>query len=138
MGLDYGDRRIGVALSDFLQMIASGHSTYFRSDDEGVDIEYFAQLAKDNMVEEIVIGLPLNMQGEEQTICEKVRDFGQKLSNATKLDIKYIDERLTSAEAENIIKLTVKTWQERKSLIDMVSAVIILQEYLDIKGSKRI
>lgn len=132
MGIDYGDKRIGIAMTDLLCMFASAFEVYQNKDMEK-SVEYIAKLAHDNDVDEIVIGLPLNMQGEENERTLVTREFGEKLSNLTGLKVVYEDERLTSVEADEILIQKKIKWEKRKELIDMVSAELILQSYLNNK-----
>lgn len=133
MCLDYGDVRIGIAFSDLLQTIASPHSTYTRKSlDE--DLEYFTNLAKSQDVELVVIGLAYNMDGSSGDRIIKTKEFGEKLQNALKLPIKYVDERLSSVEAEEVLAQAHIPAIKRKGLIDKIAASIILQSYLNSKN----
>ena len=129
MGLDYGDVRIGVALSDLSRTIANGLETYKCKNSEQ-DIVYITNLAKNNDVNLFVIGLPLNMDGSEGTRAEKTRQFGSKLAEYSGIDVEYIDERLTSVEAEEILISAGVRREKRKELIDKVAATLILESYL--------
>ena len=103
MGIDYGDARIGIALTDLLQMLSNPHSIY-QTVDEQTDLKYLSDLAKQNSVETIVIGLPLCMDGAENERTQKTKDFGEKLSNLSGLKVVYEDERLSSVEADEILR----------------------------------
>ena len=130
MGIDYGDRRIGIAMTDLLCMIASAYEMY-QNDDIEKSVEYISKLAHDNSVDEIIVGLPLNMEGEENERTKVTRTFGEKLAKKSGLPVTYEDERLSSVEAEEILKKFEKDWQKRKAKLDMYSAQVILQSYLD-------
>lgn len=133
MGLDYGDKRIGIAFTDLLCMIVTPYET-FKNEEEEKTLAYLAKLAKDKQVSQIVIGLPLNMDGSEGERTILTREFGEKLSKISSLPVDYIDERLTSLEADEVLKRQgVKSWEKRKEMLDMISAQIILQNYLDCK-----
>lgn len=132
MGIDYGNARIGIAFSDWLNIIANAYEVYHRVDLD-TDMQHFADLIKQNSVDHIVIGLPLNMAGEEQEIAQQTREFAGLLKEKFNLPITFIDERLTSSEAEDILKRAGYDWRARKQMLDAVSAQIILQEYLDRK-----
>lgn len=132
MGIDYGNARIGIAFSDWLNIIANAYEVYHRVDLD-TDMQHFADLIKQNSVNHIVIGLPLNMAGEEQEIAQQTREFAGLLKEKFNLPITFIDERLTSSEAEDILKRAGYDWRARKQMLDAVSAQIILQEYLDRK-----
>ena len=132
MGIDYGNARIGIAFSDWLNIIANAYEVYHRVDLD-TDMQHFADLIKQNSVNHIVIGLPLNMAGEEQEIAQQTREFAGLLKDKFNLPITFIDERLTSSEAEDMLKRAGYDWRARKQMLDAVSAQIILQEYLDRK-----
>ena len=132
MGLDFGLKRIGIAFSDELKFLATPFVTYKRVEDNK-DIDYFLELIKSKNVDEIICGLPLNMQGEEQEIALLTRAFMTKIENLTNIKVKYVDERLSSVMAEDILKQREKDWKKRKEMLDSMSASIILQDYLDSK-----
>ena len=130
MALDYGEVRIGIAFSDLLNIIASAYETYTRVEEQK-DIEYLTKLAIEKQVDTIVIGLPINMDGTEGERAIATRAFGEKLKEFSKLNIKYLDERLTSVSAEKLLISADMRREKRKQVIDKVSATIILQNYLD-------
>lgn len=132
MGLDFGEKRIGIALSDILGFLASPHSTLVRTELDK-DIEYLKKIIYENKVETVVFGLPLEMSGNKGKTSMLVEDFAEKLKESTNVKIVFVDERLSSVEAEEQLKLTIKDWRKRKELLDQVSASIILQCYLDSK-----
>lgn len=129
MGLDYGDARIGIALTDLLCVICSPHSIIKNTTQEQ-NVAAIAKLISENMVDTVVIGLPLNMDGTEGVRAEKTRAFGQALQTATKANIVYWDERLSSFEAEDILSETKMNWKQKKEVIDKLAASIILQGWL--------
>lgn len=131
MALDLGDRRVGIAMSDLMKMIANGYETYYRSGDDSRDIEYIKRLVVDNNVDEVVIGLPINMDGTEGVRVEKSREFGQKLGEIIDAKIFFEDERLTTVSAERVLIEGDVRRDKRKTVIDMVAATIILQAFLD-------
>ena len=130
MGIDFGLARIGIALSDDTKFLATPYITYKRKGDDQ-DILFFINIIKEKQVDEIICGLPYNMQGEEQEIAQRTRNFMEKLSNSSSLEIKFVDERLSSTMAEEMLKQTEKDWKKRKEKLDAVAASIILQDYLD-------
>ena len=132
MGIDFGLARIGIALSDDTKFLASPYVTYKRKTEQE-DLTYFVSLINEKKVDEIVCGLPYNMQGEEQEIAQKTREFMQKLHELTNLKIEFVDERLSSSMAEEMLKETERDWKKRKEKLDAVAASIILQDYLDFK-----
>lgn len=138
MGIDFGLARIGIALSDETKFLASPYLTYKRKN-EKEDIDFFVDLIRRQNVDEIVCGLPLNMQGEEQQIAQYTREFINKLMSSLdiqsdkKIKVEFVDERMSSIMADDILKKTIKDWKKRKEKLDSVSASIILQDYLDIR-----
>lgn len=130
LALDLGDKRIGIAMSDLMKIIAGGSETYVRQD-ETRDIEYIAKIIADNLVDEVVIGLPINMDGTEGDRVAKSYAFGELLKTKTSASIKYQDERLTTVTAERMLIEADVRRDKRKSVIDKVAATIILQNYLD-------
>lgn len=132
MGIDFGLARIGIALSDETKFLASPYMTYRRKNEQE-DLQFFENLVKTQKVDEIVCGLPLNMQGKEEEIAFKTREFMMKLKDIVNIDITYVDERMSSIMAEDILKKTEKDWRKRKEKLDSVSASIILQDYLDMR-----
>lgn len=130
MGIDFGLARIGIALSDDTKFLASPFITYKRKDEQ-TDINYFLNLITEKKVDEIICGLPYNMQGEEQEIAKKTREFVSKIEEVTNIKVKFVDERLSSSLAEEMLRVTEKDWKKRKEKLDAVAASIILQDYLD-------
>ena len=132
MGIDYGDARTGVAISDLLCSIVG--STYVvpsrRTDKAIADI---VKLCKDNMVGEIVVGLPKNMDGTEGVRAELCREFAEMLKEATGLPVAMWDERRTTVEAHNILSQHNYHGQKRKNTVDAVAASLILEGYLAFK-----
>ena len=130
MGLDYGNSRIGIAFSDYTATIATADSIY-KSRGQEEDLIYLSSYAKENDVSGIVLGLPLNADGTESEMSLKVKDFGKALEDYSQIKVFYQDERYTSFEAEEYLKEAGLKWEDRKKLLDKVSAQIILQNYLD-------
>ncbi len=132
MGIDYGDKRIGVALSDLLCIISSPYEVFInKGEDES--LKHLDKIIKENDVDEIAMGLPLNMDGSEGERARLHREFGQKLSDFSGVTVHFVDERLTSAEAEEILISSGVRREKRKELIDKLSAQIILQTFIDNK-----
>ena len=126
MALDVGTKRIGIALSDYLQVIATPHSTIPREPEKKA-IETIVQLAKENRVEKIVVGVPINMDGTQGFQAQNCIDFAQKILG---FDIIFEDERLTSEEAEERLRSRRVDFRKNKGLVDMESACVILEQYL--------
>ena len=133
LGLDVGDTRIGVALSDELGVAAHPLCTLTRKNRK-VDLIAIADLISIHKVERVVIGLPISLDGSIGTQAEKVQKFAQRLEHVIDIPIEFQDERFTTAEAEEILRELNKDTKEQKELIDEVSAVIILDDYLNRDG----
>lgn len=129
LGLDVGDVRIGVAVSDVLGSGAHPLCTLTRTNRQR-DIIAIGDLVSIHEVERIVIGLPVSLDGTIGTQAEKVQKFGARLSEGLDVPVEFLDERFTTAEAEEILDTLEMNPKERKKIIDQVSAVIILDEYL--------
>ncbi len=131
LGLDIGDRYIGIAVSDPLGLTAQPYRTYKRGTRED-DLSFFGDVVEQFNVETLVCGLPLNMDGSESSQTRKAKNYAGFLKNALGLkEIKYVDERLTTLEADEILKRGGKKYKDKKKVIDTVAAQIILQEYID-------
>ena len=126
MALDVGTKRIGVALSDFLHVIATPHSCVQRQPEEKA-LEEITNIAKENHVEKIVVGLPKNMDGSVGFQGQDCIDFSQKIIG---FDIILEDERLTSEEAEERLRSRKVDFRKNKGLVDIESACVILEQYL--------
>ena len=130
MGVDYGDARTGIAISDLLCTIV-GSTCVVPSRNTEKAIVDIVKLAKDNMVGEIVVGLPRNMDGTEGWRADICREFAQKLGEATGLPVVMWDERRTTVEAHNILSQHNYHGQKRKNTVDAVAAALILEGYLN-------
>ena len=129
MALDYGDARTGVAISDLLCTIV-GSTTVVNSHNTDKAIADIVRLAKENMVGEIVVGLPRNMDGSEGPRAELCREFASVLADATGVEIAMWDERRTTVEAHNILSQHNYHGKKRKDTVDAVAASLILEGYL--------
>lgn len=129
MALDYGDVRIGIALSDLQRIIATGKENYTRVSLEK-DIKHILSIANENNVREIVVGLPINMDGTKGERVEKTYKFVDELKKFTDIKFTFLDERLTSVQAEKLLISSNVRREKRKQVIDKLSATIILQDYL--------
>ena len=130
MGIDFGQVRIGIALSDPLCIIASPYETYKRVSFEK-DIEHIFNLVKTQNVDTVVFGLPYQMDGTEGKIAGLVREFASALKELSNVNIVFEDERLSSVEAEEILLSANVRREDRKMLIDKIAAQIILQQYIE-------
>ena len=130
LGIDYGDTRIGIALSDPMQIITKPYVT-LKNDKEFID--ELKKIINEKEVETIVVGYPVGMKGQITKQTEKVEIFITQLKSILELEVIAIDERLSSVSAENILKQQGFKTGHNKSMIDDTSAAIILQEYIDSK-----
>jgi putative Holliday junction resolvase len=133
IALDVGDARIGIAISDVLGITANPLEVYKRRT-ESEDIDYIVSLASKHSAGIIVVGLPVYLDGNEGERAVLTRAFADKLGKATDIAIDFEDESLTTVEAEEaLISKGIKR-EERKKIIDMVAAAIILNSYLNRKA----
>lgn len=130
LGLDVGSKRLGVAGCDGTGLIATGLTTIKRSSWKE-DIKQLQEIVKEREVTVLVIGLPYTMDGTIGYQAKQVQKFAQKVSEALQLPIEYVDERLTSHEAEMQLKTQKRFSSYNKGLIDRQAAAIILQQWLD-------
>ena len=133
MGIDYGDARTGIAISDLLCTIV-GSTTVIHSRNDEKTIAKICELIQQNQVGEIVLGLPKNMNGTEGPRAELCRDFAKKLEAATGLSVTMWDERRTTVEAHNILSQHNYHGKKRKDTVDAVAASLILEGYLNFRG----
>ncbi len=132
LGLDPGERRIGVALSDPLGIIAQPHSMIDRN-----QVEPFAtirNLSVDNDVSLIVVGLPISLSGQEGRAAEAARSFAGKVADAVECKVEMMDERFTTATAEQALREAGLSRADRRLARDKVAAAVMLQSYLDRTG----
>lgn len=132
MALDLGDKKIGVAISDAMLLIAHGKPTLVRRTLES-DIERLKHLIEEHEVHQIVVGQPLYMDGRESPQSRKTAKFARKLEQATHIPVLLWDERLTSFAAEQQLEEMGLGWRKRREHVDKVAAMLILQSYLDRK-----
>jgi putative Holliday junction resolvase len=133
MGIDYGDARTGVAISDLLcSIVGSTYVVPSRNTEKAIaDI---VKLIKENGVGELVVGLPKNMNGTEGPRAELCREFAARLERETGLPVTLWDERRTTVEAHNILSMHNYHGQKRKNTVDAVAASLILEGYLQFRG----
>lgn len=133
LGLDYGSKTVGVAISDPLLMSAQGVEIIKRERESKIrkTLARIDELIKEYEVTEIVLGLPMNMDDSEGERCEKTREFGDKLEKRTGLKVNYFDERLSSFEAHEILDECGINSINHKKYVDEVAAMVILQGFLD-------
>jgi putative Holliday junction resolvase len=133
MALDYGDKRIGIAMSDPLCLCANPLETYNRTD-IGADCRHIAQIAKEYSADIVLIGWPRNMNGTEGPRCAATAAFAQELEKFVTCPMDAFDERLTTAAAERILIAADMSRAKRKKVIDKMAAVVFLQGYLDARA----
>lgn len=130
LGIDYGDKRIGLAVSDVLQITAHALGVYQVTNEEA-DRKYFTQLAADYKIEKIVLGLPLRMDGTSGTRVEITKTFAKWLEGFLDAEIIFWDERLTTKQAMGILIQQNVKGKAKKNYKDQISAVIILSSYME-------
>ena len=129
LGIDFGSKRVGLALSDRLNLIASPYKTLKYISEKEL-IAQLKSIVYENIIEIVVLGLPINMKGEDTIQTKKVRNF-KKLLSGLGLPVIYEDERLSSISAKNSLVLQNIKTGHHKGAIDRTAAAIILQQYLD-------
>lgn len=130
LGLDVGSRRIGVAVSDPLGITAQGLETLQRRN-KREDLAALQRIIRDLEVREIVVGLPLCMSGEEGTQSDKMQAFAEDLRKRFHIPVHLWDERLTSAEANRLLRETELSIEKRAKAVDRMAAVLILQGWME-------
>ncbi len=131
LGIDFGDRNIGLALSDSLRLTAQPLGTYQFRDREDADKKFFGDLVRKHEIGEIVCGVPLRMDGSSGTRAEKTRAFARWLEQAVGVPVRFWDERLTTHQATHVMHEQKVKLSAKKSVVNQISATIILQTYLD-------
>ena len=130
LGLDVGSKTIGMAVSDPLGITAQGLTTYRRRN-KRLDFEELARVIEKYEVSEIVVGYPLRMTGAEGTQAQKMQGFAEELRRRSQLPVHLWDERLTSAEANRLLRETDMSIRRRGEVVDRIAAVLILQSWMD-------
>ena len=133
LAIDYGSRRMGLAVSDPLGITAQGIETLQRRN-KRADFSHLARIVRQYQVQEIVLGYPLRMSGEAGTQSAKVSDFAEELRQKFQLPVHLWDERLTSAEANRLLKEAELSIQKRAEAVDRMAAVLILQSFLQARS----
>ena len=138
LGLEFGSKTVGVAVSDGLLLTAQGVETIERKDENKLrkTCARIEELIAEYEITEIVLGLPKNMNNTEGERVEKTKAFGEMLERRTGLPVHYWDERLTTVAAEQILMESGVRRENRKAVIDKVAAGLILQGYLDCLKTK--
>lgn len=135
LSVDYGDKRTGIAVCDKLEMLASPVCVITEWNIDTL-ANKIVEIAKEKRAEEIVVGMPKNMDGSEGFRADACKNLGKKLSNLTDVPIEFWDERLTTVSAHKILSDNNIRGKKRKSVVDAVAADIILQDYIDFRKNK--
>lgn len=132
LGLDYGSKTVGVAMTDALGMTVQPYKTIQRDRESKLrqTLSEIAEIVEQYQIEKIVMGLPLNMDDTEGDRAAKTRDFAEKLKLRVAVPIEFTDERLTTMEAEEILDQSGIPRSEQKKVIDQVAAQLLLEQYL--------
>jgi putative pre-16S rRNA nuclease len=138
IALDYGERRIGVAVSDPTRTIASPLVTLHRRPGKRPPWAEIARLVEEHEADEAVVGLPLDLAGEESAWTAEVRQFGEDLARRTGLQVHWVDERLTSVRAERAVRGMglKKSAREEKERVDAAAAALILEGWLALRRNR--
>ena len=134
LGLDVGRKRMGVAGCDGTGLIATGLTTIYRTS-FAEDIKQLKDIIEEREAEILIIGMPYTLDGNIGSQAKKIQKFGDRLARILNLPIEYVDERLTSIEAQNRLKANKKFSTRDKGAIDRQAAEIILQQWLDRRRS---
>jgi len=133
LGIDYGERRIGLAVSDPTGTLASPLTTLVYRTGKRPPLGEIERLAREKEVERLVMGLPLDLSGEETDRCLAVRQMGEDLARRLSIPVDYVDERMSSVRAQRAIRSSglPRSERERKDRVDAAAAAFILQDWLD-------
>ena len=134
LGLDVGSKRIGVAISDLLGITAQGLETIQRQN-KRLDFGQLEKMIREHEVTEIVVGYPLRMSGAEGVQAEKMQRFAEELRQRFQLPVHLWDERLSSAQANRLLRETEMSIKRRGQVVDQMAAVLILQSWMDARSS---
>ena len=135
MSVDYGDKRTGLAVCDKFEMLASPVCVITEWNIDTL-ANKIIDVAKEKRAEEIVVGLPKNMDGSEGFRADACKELGEKLKNLTEIPVNFWDERLTTVSAHKILSENSVRGKKRKAVVDAVAADIILQDYIDFRKNR--
>jgi putative Holliday junction resolvase len=135
LGLDVGSKTIGMAVSDLLGITAQGLTT-MRRQNKRLDFGQLQKVISEYNVTEIVVGYPLRMSGAEGIQSDKMKLFAEELHKKFKLPVHLCDERLTSAQANRVLRDSEMSIKRRGEVVDRLAAVLILQSWMDMRGSR--
>ena len=131
LAIDVGTVRIGVAVSDPMRITANGLESYRRTGDLEKDAAHIAELLKSYEPVTLVVGMPRNMNGTYGPSADMAREFAEKINQLSPVETEFYDERLTTVSAERVLLEADLSRKKRRSVVDKMAAVIILQGYLD-------
>lgn len=133
LGVDFGERRIGLAVSDPTNTLATPLETLMRRAGKRPPLKRMAEIAAEHDVGQIVVGLPVGLDGSENEWCAEVREVGRKLGERLEAPVAFVDERMTSVRAERAVRSVglPKSSREEKERVDAAAAQLILQAWLD-------
>ena len=135
LGLDVGSKTIGLAVSDPLGITAQGLET-IRRKNKRLDFERLEQVVREREIAEVVVGYPLRMSGAEGTQAEKMQRFAEELRQRFQLPVHLWDERLSSAQANRLLRETEMSIKRRGEVVDRLAAVLILQSWMDARSGR--
>ena len=130
LGIDFGEKRIGIAVTDPLKMFVSPLVTLENKSEEYV-FNKLKEIISSHDIEKVILGLPLNLDGEDTLKTAEVREFHKKLSEVIDLPLVWWDERYSTSEANDFLKNKGKNWKDSRVVVDQIAAAIILKSYLD-------
>ncbi len=135
LSVDYGDKRTGIAVCDKFEMLASPVCVITEWNIDTL-ANKIIDVAKEKRAEEIVVGLPKNMDGSEGFRADACKELGEKLKSLTEIPVNFWDERLTTVSAHKILSENNVRGKKRKAVVDAVAADIILQDYIDFRKNR--
>lgn len=135
MSVDYGDKRTGIAVCDKLEMLASPVCVITQWNQDAL-VDEIVKIATEKSAEEIVVGLPKNMDGSKGFRADACHELGDKIGEKTDIPVVFWDERLTTVSAHRILSENNVRGKKRKNVVDAVAAEIILQDYLDYRKNR--
>lgn len=136
--LDVGDKSLGIAISDSLQIIAQGiGSVRFSSCSPDEKIAYVKKLISFYKVGKIVVGIPVDLKGKEGEQAKKTREFANLLQKEVKVPVVFADERFTTLKAERLLRESKVNWRKKRKVKDKLAATILLQDYLEAIRQKK-
>ncbi len=131
MGLDYGERRIGVAVSDPTGSVAQPLETIQRSrSGQPTHLDRIAQIVEEYEVDRIVVGLPLHLDGGQGPAAEAARSFGKRVEERTRVSVEFLDERWTSVEARRTLHEAGLSTRKQRNRVDPIAAALLLRAYM--------